>query len=99
MIFILSIVLSSLLCLISSGVLIPDICQEEDPEGLPVLSLYYLLDPTFPGSLYSLSLFLKWPVLRVFGLLLLVPDQAAPLLLASCVPILEVAGLPLPGQD
>ena len=90
MIFILSIVLSSLLCLISSGVLIPDICQEEDPEGLPVLLLYFFwilisLDPSI------LSLFLLWPVLCAFELLLLVPDQAAPLLLASCVPILEVA--------
>ena len=55
-IFILSIVFLSLLCLISSGVLIPDICQEEDPEGLPVLLLYYFwillsLDP----SILSLS--------------------------------------------
>ena len=49
-------VLSSLLCFISSGVLVPDICQEEDPEGLPVLLSYYLLDPGSPGSSYSLSL-------------------------------------------
>jgi len=54
-IFILSIVFLSLLCLISSGVLIPDICQE-DPEGLPALLLYYFwillsLDP----SILSLS--------------------------------------------
>ena len=74
-IFILSIVLPSLLCLISSGVLIPDICQEEDPEGLPVLLLYYFrillsLDPSI------LSLFLLWLVLCLFELLLLVPGQA-----------------------
>ena len=49
-IFILSIVFLSLLCLISSGVLIPDICRE-DHEGLPALLLYYFwillsLDPS-----------------------------------------------------
>ena len=51
-----------------------------------------LLDPR------TLSLFLLWPVLRVLKLLLLELDQAALLLLAYRVPILEAAR-PLPGLN
>ena len=52
----------------------------------------------FPWILV-LSLFLLWLVLRVLKLLLLELDQAALLLLASRVPILEAARQPLPGLN
>ena len=64
-----------------------------------MLLSYYLLDPGSPGSSYSLSLSLPWLVLRVLELLLLELDQAALLLLASRVPILEAARRPLPGLN
>ena len=88
------------LCLISSGVHVPDICQE-DPKAF--LCYYHIifwilvpLDPRTP------SLFLLWLVLRVLELLLLELDQVALLLLASRVPrvpILEAARRPLPGLN
>ena len=72
--------LSSPLCLISSGVLIP------------VLLLHYLQDSGSSVSFYSLSLFILLPVLRVLELLLLGLDQASPLLLTSYVPSYKWTG-------
>ena len=82
----------------SSGVLVPDICQEEDPKAFLCYYhiIFWILVPLDPRTL---SLFLLWLVLRVLELLLLELDQAALLLLASRVPILEAARRPLPGLN